>query len=534
MSRAQIGRHGLQFFRLARPPHSLHFRPHRFQPTLQVHRRPASTTSSETATDARSLVTRLKNLFLGTSLVLFAGFGYLYITDTRAAFHRWIIIPLLRTVYSDAEDAHKAGNRALATLFDFGLHPRERGSPDSTSDLGITVFGYPLSNPVGISAGLDKNAELVDPLLALGPAVVEVGGVTPLPQDGNERPRVWRLPSQRALVNRYGLNSDGAEAVAMRLRQRVRAFAYHNGFGIDEEAERMVLDGEAGVPPGSLASGKLLAVQVAKMKSTPDADIEAVTADYVFCVEQLAKYADIIVVNVSSPNTPGLRGLQRVEPLTRILTGVVDAAKDVKRKTKPAVMVKVSPDEDSDEQVLGICDAIFDSRVDGVIVGNTTKSRPDPLPKGYLLPPKEANYMQEYGGYSGPQLFEQTRDLVKKYRTFLDQGHRSLTSPPDPGYSASSFPDNPEVDVPPKVEESKPVGDQKASDDADVARLLPAKPEIAPKVIFASGGITNGDQAHEVLNAGASLAMVYTAMVYGGPNTIRAIKDEMREHLNKK
>ncbi|KAK5275823.1 Dihydroorotate dehydrogenase (quinone), mitochondrial, partial [Cryomyces antarcticus] len=96
----------------------------------------------------------------------------------------------------------------------------------------------------------------------------------------------------------------------MRLRQRVREFAYAMGFGIDEEAERKVLDGEAGVPPGSLTSGKLMAVQIAKNKFTPDQDIEAVRRDYVYCVDQLARYADIIVVNVSSPNTPGLRALQ--------------------------------------------------------------------------------------------------------------------------------------------------------------------------------------------------------------------------------
>ena len=151
----------------------------------------------------------------------------------------------------------------------------------------------------------------------------------------------------------------------MRLRQRVREYAYAMGFGLHEDAEQRVLDGEAGVPPGSLVEGKLMAVQVAKNKFTPDNDIEAVKRDYVYCVEALSRYADIIVVNVSSPNTPGLRGLQSVEPLTNILTGVVEAAKKANRKTTPAVMVKVSPDEDSDEQVSGICDAVWESGVDG-------------------------------------------------------------------------------------------------------------------------------------------------------------------------
>ena len=124
-----------------------------------------------------------------------------------------------------------------------------------------------------------------------------MGGATPYPQDGNPKPRVFRLPSQKALINRYGLNSEGADNMAMRLRQRLREFCYANGFGIDEEAEQRVLDGEAGVPPGSLTKGKLMAVQVAKNKFTPDEDLEAVKQDYVYCVEALARYADILVVN---------------------------------------------------------------------------------------------------------------------------------------------------------------------------------------------------------------------------------------------
>lgn len=149
---------------------------------------------------------------------------------------------------------------------------------------------------------------------------------------------MYRLPSLQALINRYGLNSDGADAVARRLRLRLREYAYENGFGIDEIAEQMVLDGEAGVPPGSLAKGKLLAVQIAKNSATSDEDIEAVKADYVYCVKALAKYADILVVNISCPNVSG----QKLEPLRDILTSVVEATKNLDRRTKPAVMVKVT------------------------------------------------------------------------------------------------------------------------------------------------------------------------------------------------
>ena len=170
-----------------------------------------------------------------------------------------------------------------------------------------------MKNPIGTSAGIDKHADIPDPLLALGPSIIEIGGATPYPQDGNPKPRgrvtlhcrrlssdsdqVFRMPSQNALINRYGLNSEGADHVAMRLQERVRKFAYAHGFGMDGLAEQRVLDGEAGVPPGSLVEGKLMAVQVAKNKFTPDEDLEAVTRDYVYCVEALARYADIIVVN---------------------------------------------------------------------------------------------------------------------------------------------------------------------------------------------------------------------------------------------
>ena len=469
---------------------SLNCRPHivpsdrraRLRISTSQQRFQATTSAPPSATGSRSLLTRLKNLFLGTTVSIVFFLSYYYITDTRASIHRWLIIPSLRYLYPDPEDAHEVGNHTLKTLYSIGIHPRERGDVDSNGDLGVEVFGHVLQNPIGTSAGIDKHCDIPDALLAAGPAIVEIGGVTPLPQTGNPKPRVFRLPSQNALINRYGLNSEGSHHIAMRLRQRVREYAYAMGFGIDEEAERRVLDGEAGVPPGSLTEGKLLTVQIAKNKWTRDEDIEAVKADYVHCVDTLARYADIVVVNVSSPNTPGLRGLQKVEPLTEILTAVVGAAKQAQRKDPPKIMVKVSPDEDSDEEVRGICHAVSESGVDGVIVGNTTNKRPDPLPPGFTLPISEQRILQqEQGGYSGPQLFGRTVELVKRYRNTLDQEAVPLSR--------------------------------------------------ARKVIFATGGITNGAQALEVLNAGADVAQVYTALVYGGIGTISQIKLQMREEL---
>lgn len=623
--RTSTSRHMQQSIGLAR--RQLHTQPQPFRPTVRLPSRQSlsqqlrhssselktEVAASEIKGDARSAFTRIKNLFYGTSIVLAVTFTYLYVTDTRANIHQYLVVPTLRTLIPDAEDAHKVGNNALKALYTFGLHPRERGDPDAAGDLRVEVFGTVLDNPIGTSAGLDKNAEIPDPIYALGAGLVEVGGITPRPQEGNDKPRVWRIPSQNALINRYGLNSEGADSVAVRLRQRLRQFAASIGLGMDTEAERQVLDGEIGVPPGSQTPGRLLAVQIAKAKNTPDNDLDAIARDYTYCVEQIGRYADIVVVNVSSPNTPGLRNLQQSAPLTKILTAVVGAAKSTDRKTKPAVMVKVSPDEDSEDQVNGICSAVWASGVDGIIVGNTTKKRPDPLPKGYLLPSREEQIMLEMGGYSGPQMFDRTLALVKKYRSSLDQGPpASLLSAPSSSAPAEQKKEKkPEKDTEaaPPVSAPEPVDAETSSRiDAsiarDLARLKPQtpaadsessqpllhipdrhstlplsdsltslKPSISPsaqttsgpsthtnavpknsspletgiaasevsaaaqqkeKVIFATGGITNGKQALEVLNAGASIAMVYTAVVYGGAGTITRIKREMREEIAKK
>ena len=574
----------------------------------------AAVASTAASQDARSLLTRVKNLLLGTTIGLTLVLGYYYVSDTRASFHEWLVIPCLRYFYPDAEDGHEFGNRALKVLGSFGLHPRERGNPDAKGDLAVDVFGHTLSNPIGTSAGIDKHCDIPDILFAAGPAIVEIGGVTPLPQEGNPKPRVWRIPSQKALINRYGLNSEGADHVAMRLRQRVREFAYHMGFGIDEEAEQRVLDGDAGVPAGSLQQHKLLSVQVAKNKFTLDEDIEAVKKDYVYCAERLARYADILVVNVSSPNTPGLRGLQKVKPLTDILTAVVGATRNVRRRTPPKVMVKVSPDEDSEEDVRGICEAVRDSDVDGVIVGNSTKFRPDPVPQGYILSAQEQKILREQGGFSGPHTFDRTVALVKRYRKMLDEGayaniedktpHSSNQTPDDGSpstfFTVSSPLETPEATHPPttdkEIEESvardsqrlkpqtseadadsksqpmiripernTPFSSTHASKDEpqqsapanDIQQLAASSstdttpsPSTTPtsstptipsstsertrKVIFATGGITNGAQALEVLAAGADVALLYTTLVFSGIGTISKIKGQMREELKQR
>jgi len=420
--------------------------------------------------------------------------GYYYATDTRASLlHQYIIPPLIRTVFPDAEDAHHVGVDLLKATYSFGLHPRERQLDNG--DLAVKVFGHTLSNPIGISAGLDKDAEIPDALFALGAGVVEVGGCTPLPQEGNPKPRVFRIPAVEGLINRYGLNSRGADAMAARLRERLRVFARR--WGLTEE-EVLAGDEVTGVPVGSLQPGRLLCVQVAKNKKTDEKDVAAVVRDYVACVQRLAPYADVLVVNVSSPNTPGLRDLQASGPLTDLLGAVVDEAGRATvgaglRKERPRVMVKVSPDEDDEAQMEGVVRAVWASGVDGVIVGNTTKRR-DVVPQGVKLTSKETKNLAEEGGFSGPAMFDRTLALVGRYRKMLD-GH-SLHQ----GESETVA-----------VEQKKGTDEQ--------------------KVIFATGGITTGEQALKVLNAGASVAMVYTGMVYGGSGTVTRMKNEMRSKL---
>jgi dihydroorotate dehydrogenase len=225
-------------------------------------------------------------------------------------------------------------------------------------------------------------------------------------------------------------------------------------------------------------------------------------------------------------------------------------------------MVKVSPDEDSDEQISGIVEAVWHSGVDGVIVGNTTKKRPDDGRE--FLSRKELSLMQEHGGYSGPKMFERTLDLVGRYRKALDDGPKPPQAKPVGG---SLTGESHESSILEKLESSSPLtsSDKANSADSNTSAKLPSEsgplssnvddleesgPTVEPtktqrtstvnaplgprKIIFATGGITNGAQARAVLDAGASVAMVYTAMIYGGAGTISRIKQEMRELAQKK
>ncbi|KAI1815845.1 FMN-linked oxidoreductase [Poronia punctata] len=485
----------------------------------RIAQRTVSTSSTPSSSSSR-----LRAALYVTGAAVSGTAAYVYATDTRAFFHQYVVPPVLRYLYPDAEDAHNAAVSSMQHMYNFNLHPRERGSTVSVNggpDISVSVFGTKLANPIAISAGLDKHADIPDALFALGASIVEVGGCTPRPQEGNPKPRMFRVPGLEGLINRYGLNSRGADNMAMRLRERVRRFG--KTLGLDEDS---VLNGEADVPPGSLLPGRLLLVQIAKNKETDERNVDAVARDYVYCVQKLGRYADVLVVNVSSPNTPGLRELQAVEPLTKLLSAVVDEARKTDRKVKPKVMVKVSPDEDEDSQMEGIVQAVWSSGVDGVIVGNTTKRRTGVIPPGVSITSQEQMVLTETGGYSGPMMFDRTVDLVKRYRKLLDsqswlelvQEKKTVDEAVDA--SITGIADT----IPPTPRESLA---------SKQGPIIPTATNNNPeqKVIFATGGISNGQQALKVLNAGASVAMVYTGLVYGGAGTITRIKDEMKTEL---
>ena len=211
------------------------------------------------------------------------------------------------------------------------------------------VFGLNFCNPVGRGAGFDKNASYLHELQTLGFGFVEFGTVTPLPQDGNEKPRVFRLPKDKALINRMGFNNEGVEAIATRLKHwKQSTDALH----LTTQKTRMIIGGNIG-----------------KNKLTPNEDA---WKDYEICFKALHPYVDYFVVNVSSPNTPGLRELQEKESLRKIFE-VLQQQNAGFRNPKP-ILLKIAPDL-STAQVDDVIDLSLEIKLDGLVVSNTTINR---------------------------------------------------------------------------------------------------------------------------------------------------------------
>jgi dihydroorotate dehydrogenase len=272
-------------------------------------------------------------------------------------------LPLLR--WFDPEDAHRMAIQGLRLL------PPMRLRPDDPK-LAVRAFGLNFPNPIGMAAGFDKSAEAPDALLRLGFGFVEIGSVTPKPQAGNPRPRLFRLERDEAVINRMGFNNDGAQAVLRRLAARAHL-------------------------------GGIIGVNVGANKDTADR-----VADYVKLIETFAPVASYFTVNVSSPNTPGLRNLQQAAALDDLLAKVIDARERVRRNAGDSpVLLKIAPDLSLSE-LDDVVHIARSRRVDGMIVANTTLARPSTLRKG--------GRAGEQGGLSGRPLFRlSTRMVAETY-----------------------------------------------------------------------------------------------------------------------
>ncbi|MBX5435659.1 MAG: quinone-dependent dihydroorotate dehydrogenase [Alicyclobacillaceae bacterium] len=303
-------------------------------------------------------------------------------------------------------------------------------------ELEQTLWGVRFPHPIGLAAGLDKNGEAVDGMLACGFAFVEIGTVTPRPQPGNPQPRLFRLPEDGALINRMGFNNQGAEAVLRHLLRRRRR--------------------------------GIVGVNIGKNKSTPN---ESAADDYESALSVLFRVADYFVINVSSPNTPGLRDLQAADSLRPLVRQVLarrqalfEASLDRIRPHRPPVLVKLAPDL-PDEQIQSLVEALLDEGIDGFIATNTTVARPA------LSSPHAA----EPGGLSGRPLRARATEVVRLVRRT-------------------------------------------------------AKGKVP---IIASGGVFTAADAYEKIRAGANLVQVYTAMIYEGPaivgRLVRGLAEQMRK-----
>ncbi|KAG0333259.1 Dihydroorotate dehydrogenase (quinone), mitochondrial, partial [Podila horticola] len=408
-----------------------------------------------TARKEHTPASRAINFVLGTGIVIGGLVGISYGFDSRASIHKYVFVPLMHWTM-DPETAHKVGIKFLK----MGISPWDT-QPDDPA-LEVKLWGKTFSNPVGMAAGFDKHAEAIDGLFDLGFGYVEIGSVTPEPQPGNPQPRMFRLPEDKCVINRYGFNSEGHKEVEARLRQRIKRFLYKHAREDQQETLDKLKNGTGSAESlvdhlstnRSLRDDRLLAVNLGKNKASSPESVD----DYVIGVERLGPYADVLVVNVSSPNTPGLRSLQRKGMLEDLLRQVIAARDRLQSSYKPPLLVKIAPDL-SDEELEDVSEAALATKVDGIIISNTTISRP-----ASLINKENA---KEVGGLSGPVV--------------------------------------------------KPLA---------LRALRAVYKHTEGKIpLVGCGGISNGQDALDFARAGASMVQLYSSMAYEGPGVARAVKD---------
>jgi dihydroorotate dehydrogenase len=301
-----------------------------------------------------------------------------------------------------------------------------KAAPDDPS-LALKAFGLSFPNPIGLAAGFDKNAQVPDAMARFGFGFVECGTVTPKPQEGNPRPRLFRLVKDDAVINRMGFNNEGSTAAARNLRAR-------RGKGI-------------------------VGINIGANKDSSDR-----VGDYAWCFSELAPLADYVTVNVSSPNTPGLRGLQNKDELTKLLGIMTNARAQLYDATPQAhglrkpILLKIAPDLDL-QALDEIADVVRASGIEGLIVSNTTVARP-------VL---KSRHAEESGGLSGKPLLEPSTRV-------LAEMHKRLNG---------------------------------------------------AVTLIGAGGVSSGADAYAKIRAGASLVQLYTALVFHGPSLVGRIKREL-------
>lgn len=355
-----------------------------------------------------------------------------------------------------------------------GCLPSSMQPASQQADDPVELMGLHFPNRVGLAAGLDKNARHIDGLAALGFGFIELGTVTPLPQPGNDKPRLFRLPAAEALINRFGFNNDGLEAFITNVqRSRLwRARRAETG-NIHRCSAQAGCSSQGTAAPGGkaashgAASGRrpagrpLLGLNIGKNARTP---LESATQDYLVGLRTVIPLADYITINISSPNTANLRQLQGADELDKLLGALAEERQQLAQHLEwsPPLLVKIAPDLD-EAQIEAIIAALTTHGIDGVIATNTTLSRTgvEGLP-----------HAAESGGLSGRPVFEASNRVIRALRAGLPAG----------------FP------------------------------------------IIGVGGIMSAEDAVAKIEAGADLIQIYTGLIYQGPSLVTRAGQALRDH----
>ena len=429
----------------------------------------SSSSSSSNQSPSSSLLKTIGALSFFASV----GYGSLRYADSPLAsdveFKTFEFFAPIFSRLMDAESAHNLG----VTLFANGLYPIERRERDNDRNNGnveyremremlrvTNVFNnanLSFPNPIGLAAGFDKDAKTIQGMRAIGFGFVEIGSVTPQPQDGNPKPRVFRLRELDAVINRYGFNSEGIDRAKVRLKEEEnRVMNMVKAADVNEEEQEPII-----APIG---------VNLGKNKTTPESEA---AKSYALGATELGPFADYLVINVSSPNTPGLRDLQKGSSLVRILRDVVHARDqllsskktELSKKSLP-VLVKIAPDVD-EKGLQEIAKAVKKAKIDGVIISNTTVERNDKV--------QQHENGQEIGGLSGKPVFEKSTAVLRQFYEL----------------TGGSIP------------------------------------------LVGCGGVFTGEDALKKIKAGASLVQLYTSFAYVGPALIPRVKRELYEALKR-